>query len=47
MSQGPVRDLDEERARLLKRHTAAHNRPAESGHRAILDAALRPNNEPF
>ena len=42
-----VRDLDEELVQLLKQQAAAHHRSAQAEHRAILEAALRPNGERF
>lgn len=41
-SQLVVRNLDPELIRRLKARAAANGRSAEAEHRAILDAALRP-----
>lgn len=41
-SQLVVRNLDPELVRRLKARAAANGRSAEAEHRAILDAALRP-----
>ena len=47
MAQLLVRDLDETLVRLLRQRAAANNRSAEAEHRAILEAALLINGEPF
>lgn len=47
MPQLLVRELDQEVVGLLKRRAAANGRSAEAEHRAILEAALRPDAEPL
>jgi len=47
MSQLTVRKLDPELVRRLKIRAAEHNRSAEAEHRAILEAALRPEATDF
>ena len=47
MAQLTVRNLDDELVRLLKIRAAHQNRSAEAEHRAILEDALRPNDEAF
>lgn len=42
-----VRDLDEDLVGLLKQQARTHGRSAESEHRSILEAALRPSGESF
>ena len=42
-----VRELDDELVRLLKQRANSHARSAEAEHRAILEAALRPEGESF
>jgi plasmid stability protein len=42
-----VRNLDDELVRLLKQRARTHDRSAEAEHRAILEAALRPDKESF
>ncbi len=45
MPQLLVRDVEDEIVRLLKQRAASHGRSAEAEHRAILEAALRPQGE--
>jgi plasmid stability protein len=40
-----VRELDDELVRLLKQRAKRNDRSAEAEHRAILEAALRPDGE--
>jgi len=42
-----VRELDDELVRLLKQRAKSHARSVEAEHRAILEAALRPDAESF
>ncbi len=47
MAQLLVRDIDDTLVRLLRQRAAANNRSAEAEHRAILEAALLIDGEPF
>ncbi len=47
MGQLLVRDIDDWIIRALERRAAAHGRSVEAEHRAILEAALAPDQESF
>jgi plasmid stability protein len=47
MAQLTVRKLDSELVRRLRTRAVQHGRSAEAEHRAILEAALRPQESDF